>query len=150
MTVSWLVMLMSCCCCVFEAGWRSHSAELCTLSLKLYAYNGSRHAGSQHRENRLCMLLPVIRHTHTQPFYGPFSMTTGASQCQKKKSGARKITKADTPTICLGATPSRLISDLPPSSPIFTPDALPAAILPVYPGLGQAPNMLACISGGVW
>jgi len=28
---------------------------------------------------------------------------------------------------------------------IFTPDALPGTTLPIYPGLGQAPNMLACI-----
>jgi len=50
-----------------------------------------------------------------------------------------------------GATPSRLpvISDPPPSSPIFIPDALPAATLPLHPGLGQAPNMLACIPSGV-
>jgi len=33
--------------------------------------------------------------------------------------------------------------------PIFTPDALPAATLPIYPGLGQAPNMLACIPSGL-
>jgi len=26
------------------------------------------------------------------------------------------------------------------------PDALPGTTLPIYPGLGQAPNMLACIS----
>jgi len=31
---------------------------------------------------------------------------------------------------------------------IFTPHALPAATLPIYPGLGQATNMLACISSG--
>jgi len=31
----------------------------------------------------------------------------------------------------------------PPPSLIFMPDALPAATLPIYPGLGQAPNMLA-------
>ena len=31
---------------------------------------------------------------------------------------------------------------------IFTPDALPGTTLPIYPGLGQAPNMLACIPGG--
>jgi len=31
------------------------------------------------------------------------------------------------------------------SPPIFMRDALPAATLPLYPGLGQAPNMLACI-----
>jgi len=29
------------------------------------------------------------------------------------------------------------------------PDALPATTLPLYPGLGQAPNMLACIRSGV-
>jgi len=29
------------------------------------------------------------------------------------------------------------------------PDALPAAMLPSYPGLGQAPNMLACIPNGL-
>jgi len=33
--------------------------------------------------------------------------------------------------------------------PIFTPDALPATTLPIYPGLGQAPNMLACIPSGL-
>jgi len=55
-----------------------------------------------------------------------------------------KITEADTPTIQLGDTPSGLISGPPPSSPIFTPDALPAATLPLYPGMGQAPNMPAC------
>jgi len=33
--------------------------------------------------------------------------------------------------------------------PIFTPDALPAATLPLYPGLGQAPNTLAYIPSGV-
>jgi len=32
---------------------------------------------------------------------------------------------------------------------IFTLDALPGTTLPIYPGLGQAPNMLACISGGL-
>jgi len=60
-----------------------------------------------------------------------------------------KITAADIPTIQLGATLSRLISNSPPSLPIFTLDALPAATLPLYPGLGQAPNMLACIPSDV-
>jgi len=60
-----------------------------------------------------------------------------------------KISAADTPTIRLGVTPSGLISDPPPSSPIFTPDALPAATLPIYPGLGPAPNILACIPSGL-
>ena len=29
------------------------------------------------------------------------------------------------------------------------PEALPATTLPFYPGLGQAPNMLACVPSGV-
>jgi len=58
-----------------------------------------------------------------------------------------EISEADTLTIRLGATPSGLISDPPPSSPIFMPDALPA--LPIYPGLGQPPNMLASIPSGL-
>jgi len=32
---------------------------------------------------------------------------------------------------------------------IFMPDALPGTTLPIYPGLGQAPNMVACIPGGL-
>jgi len=60
-----------------------------------------------------------------------------------------EISEADTPTIWLGITTSGLISDPPPTSPIFAPDALPAETLPMYPGLGQAPNMLACIPSGL-
>jgi len=60
-----------------------------------------------------------------------------------------EISEADTPTIQLGATLSGLISDPPRSSSIFTPDALPATTLPIYPGLEQAPNMLACIPSGL-
>jgi len=32
---------------------------------------------------------------------------------------------------------------------IFTPDVHPAATLPIYPRLGQAPSMLDCISSGL-
>jgi len=46
-----------------------------------------------------------------------------------------EISEADTPTIRMGTTPSGLITDPPPSSPTFTPDATPAATLPIYPGL---------------
>jgi len=60
-----------------------------------------------------------------------------------------KITEADTPTIWLGAAASGRISDPPTSCLIFTPDALTAATLPIYSGLGQAPNMLACIPSGL-
>jgi len=31
----------------------------------------------------------------------------------------------------------------------FTPDAPPCTNLPIYPGLGQAPNVLDCIPGGL-
>ena len=34
--------------------------------------------------------------------------------------------------------------------PIIMPDALPTATLPIYPGLGQAPNMLDCIPSGLF
>jgi len=54
-----------------------------------------------------------------------------------------KMTVADAPAIQLGATPSALLNKPPPSSPTFTPDAIPAATLSLYPGLGQAPNVLA-------
>jgi len=60
-----------------------------------------------------------------------------------------KITKADTPTIWLGATPSGLTSAYLHHLPIFTPDALSTATLPLHPGLGPAPNMLACVPSGV-
>jgi len=44
------------------------------------------------------------------------------------------------------ATPSRLLGVHTSAIPtIFTQDALPYTTLPIYPGLGQAPNMLACI-----
>jgi len=53
-----------------------------------------------------------------------------------------KIMEAEEPTVRVGATPSETngapTSIFPP--PNFTPDALPAAILPIYPGLGQAPT----------
>jgi len=60
-----------------------------------------------------------------------------------------EITVADTLKIWLGATPSGLIIDPTPSYPIFMPDALPVTTLPIYPGLGQAPNMLDCIPSGL-
>jgi len=48
------------------------------------------------------------------------------------------------------ATPSRLIGAPTSTIPtIFMLDALPGTTLPIYPGLGQAPNMLACIPGGL-
>jgi len=55
-----------------------------------------------------------------------------------------KITEADTPTIWLGATPYGLISNPPPSSIYFYTGCHSWCNPPIYPGLGQAPNMLAC------
>jgi len=60
-----------------------------------------------------------------------------------------KITEADTPTIRLGLQSIR--TNQRPASVIrpFYADVLPAATLPIYPVLGQAPNMLACIPSGL-
>jgi len=75
------------------------------------------------------------------------------SLCQKKSSSglydAREDNRGRHKNHPASATPSGLISDPPPSSSIFTLDALPAATLPLYPGLGQAPNMLVCIPSGL-
>jgi len=60
-----------------------------------------------------------------------------------------KTTEADTQTVQMGAGLSRLISSPPSSSPIFMPDALPAATFRIYPGLGQATNMMACTPSGL-
>ena len=60
-----------------------------------------------------------------------------------------KITQADAPTIWMDCHPSRLICA--PNSvipTIYMPDAIPGAVLPIYPDLGRARNMLACIPGG--
>jgi len=52
------------------------------------------------------------------------------------------VTNTATPTIRLDATPSRLSDQCPTSifPPIFMPNALSAAALPIYHGLGQAQN----------
>jgi len=61
-----------------------------------------------------------------------------------------KITQTDAPTVRMDChfiqtnwCPTSAIST------IFTQDALPYTSLPIYPGLGQAPNKLACIPGGL-
>jgi len=61
-----------------------------------------------------------------------------------------KITQADAPTIQMDCHQSRLIGASTCAIPtIFMLDALPYTTLPIYPGLEQAPNMLACIPGGL-
>ena len=95
--------------------------------------------------------LKAITHTHNR-FTGLIPGLPGWAGCTRNLLDFMvqgKITEADTATIRMGANPSGLISDPPPSSPIFMPDALPATTFPIYPGLGEATNMLACISSGL-
>jgi len=61
----------------------------------------------------------------------------------------REITEADAPTIQLEAVPSTLSVPHLYHPYHFTPDALPAETLPIYPNLGQASSMLGCIPGGL-
>jgi len=54
-----------------------------------------------------------------------------------------KITQADAPTIRMDCHP--ILTNWCPNlchPHHFTPDALTGAALPIYPGLGEAPNML--------
>ena len=57
-------------------------------------------------------------------------------------SGFYEIIKASAPTIRLDATPSDHCFPYLHHTPNFTSDALPDATLLIYPGLGQALNML--------
>jgi len=100
--------------------------------------------------------------THTQPFYSsldfvqhnPGELVAEGSLhfaifwifwC-KMKITHRQTTQQSGWT----ATPSRLIGAPMSAIPtIFTLDALPDTTLSIYPGLAQAPNMLACLSGSL-
>jgi len=60
-----------------------------------------------------------------------------------------KITQADAPTILMDCHP--ILTNWCPKlchPTIFMLDALPGTTIPIYPGLGQAPNMLASIPTG--
>jgi len=94
-------------------------------------------------------------HTYTQLFYGPFAWTTWVSRCQRKTScglyGAREDDRGRH-TDHLDGRHSIWTNQRPTSITLphfFTPDAIAATTLPVYPGLGQAPNMLVYISSGM-
>jgi len=100
-----------------------------------------------HRHSRLTALPGP--HTHTYNCFMTFfpGLPRGASARKNLLSfyGAREDNRGrhtDHPdgshSIWTNQRPTSLI-------PIFTPDALPATTVPLYPGLGQAPNMLACI-----
>jgi len=85
--------------------------------------------------------------TRTQLFYGPFSGTTQLSHAGRNHlldfMVQGKVTEADTPSFRLGATPSRLISYLPPSSPHFDAGCPSCGNPPTLSWLGT--NMLTCI-----
>jgi len=79
-------------------------------------------------------------HSH---FTALFATTTLVSQCQKKASSglcvASRITRGrhtENPGGCHFIQTNQQSTSINP--PIFTPDAIPAATLPIYPGLGQA------------
>jgi len=60
------------------------------------------------------------------------------------------MTQADTPTVRMDHHPILIGAPTFAIQTIFMPDALPGTTLPIYPGLGQAPNMPACILGGLY
>ena len=95
----------------------------------------------------------VRRHTRAQPFYGPFPGLPGRAAARRNLlldfMVQGKKTEANAPPIRLGSIPSGLISDPPPSFPHFYARCPSCRYSPIYPGLGQAPYMLACIPSGV-
>jgi len=89
--------------------------------------------------------------THAQPFFRDYP----GEPVPKRKlildfHGAREDNKGrhlDHPAEHHSIRTNQLPTSVIP--PIFTSDALPLAMVPHYPGFGQAPNMLACIPSGV-
>jgi len=102
--------------------------------------------------------LHYLTHTYNH-FTALWTMsgTTWVSQYQKAHFAIfwifwnkMKITQADAPTIWMDCHPIQTNWYPHLCHPtIFTQDALPYTTLPIYPGLGQAPNMLTCIPGGL-
>jgi len=97
-------------------------------------------------------------HTHTQPFYSSVDFVHDNPGELVPEGTFRHLLDflvqnedkaADTTTIRMDCHPMQTNWCPHLCHPtIFTPDALPDTTLPIYPGLGQAPNMLACIPGG--
>ena len=105
-----------------------------------------------HKNNEMDSVVTVSKHTHThtQPFYGRFSGTTQVSRCQKNLKKCLLLDfivqgerEAHTPTVRVVATLFALISNHPHPSFLRWMPFLPQWA--IYPGLGQAPNMLVCI-----
>jgi len=105
-----------------------------------------------------------ITHTHTHThthnhFTALWTLpgTTRVSWYQKVRFAVfsifwckMKITQADTPTIRMDCHPIQTNWCPHLCRPHhFTPDVLPDTTLPIYPGSGQAPTMLACTPGGL-
>jgi len=97
-------------------------------------------------------------HTHTQPVYGslnfvrdnPGEPVPKGTFCHLLDFLEHNEDNTGTHTNNLdGLPPPRLIGAPVSAIPtIFMPDTFPGKTLPIYAGLGQAPNMLACIPGG--
>jgi len=102
--------------------------------------------------------MEVKSRTHTQPFYSSLDFVRDNPGELVPEGTFRHIldfllqnednTGRHTPTIQMDCHPSRLIGAPISAIPIiFTPDALLGTTLPIYHGLEQALNMLACTEG---
>jgi len=103
--------------------------------------------------------LAIGPHTHSQPFYSLLSGTTQEGRYKKRPSYILNVLwesviildfmkhGEDNRSKCWTSPhPDHRCPHL-HQPPNFTPDALPATSIPIYPGLGQAPNMLDCTPG---
>ena len=87
--------------------------------------------------------------TTTTTIQWPFVWHYSVSQYRKKHlpthTGAPQgnTCRINNPAVCQPIQTVSVLTSIIPT--IFTLDALPAATLPIYPGLGQAQSMLACI-----
>jgi len=113
----------------------SNTATLCLANLGHVTTDGSSLSENIHHRLR------------------PFSGTTWVSRCQKKSCSRLRGTREDNKnrhtddpagrhSIWTNQRPTYIILHV-------TPNALPAATLPLYPGLAKAPNMSACIPSDV-
>jgi len=101
----------------------------------------------------------LLSNTHTQPFYGSLDFVRDnpgelvpegtfrhlldfLEQSEDNTGRPQQSGWTATPFRLIGAPTSAIPT-------IFTQDALPYTTLPIYPGLGQASNMLDCIPGGL-
>jgi len=98
----------------------------------------------------------IHTHNHFTALWTLFG-TTWVSQYQKVHFAIfwifwckMKITQADAPTIRMDCHPiqTNLCPHLYHPHHFYT-GCLPDTTLPIYPGLGETPNMLACIPGGL-